>query len=296
VPLTPTDVANKQFKIAFRGYALEEVDAFLDEVESELGRLLRDNNDLRTKASDAPPAPAAPAVTAPRVPQPEPEPVKPAAAPVAELGGQEAALRTLLLAQRTADEAVAEARAEAEQIVSAARAEADQTLTSAREEAETTLSSARRESEQMLTASRAEVDSTLTAARQKAASVDQEVAARIKAATGNLEERRAQLEHHIEELRAFEREYRTRLRAYLENQLRDLTGRSPSDDDAGAGVPAGARSSAVGLPPAGPAAAGEPAPPNQSGLRAVSTLGQGGDGVGPFVPGPSAGDPDATPR
>ena len=34
MPLTPTDVANKQFKIVFRGYSLDEVDSFLDEVES----------------------------------------------------------------------------------------------------------------------------------------------------------------------------------------------------------------------------------------------------------------------
>jgi DivIVA domain-containing protein len=55
VPLTPADVANKQFKIAFRGYSLDEVDAFLDEVEGELGRLLRENNDLRTGRPGAPP-------------------------------------------------------------------------------------------------------------------------------------------------------------------------------------------------------------------------------------------------
>ncbi len=33
MPLTPSDVANKQFRVAFRGYALDEVDSFLDEVE-----------------------------------------------------------------------------------------------------------------------------------------------------------------------------------------------------------------------------------------------------------------------
>ena len=113
VPLTPTDVANKQFKIAFRGYALDEVDAFLDEVESELARLLRDNDDLRTapeRAAAPPPARrrrAAAAAPARRAPAPP---------PLAAMEGQEAALRTLLLAQRTADEAIAEARAEAEQI------------------------------------------------------------------------------------------------------------------------------------------------------------------------------------
>ncbi|MCA1710089.1 MAG: DivIVA domain-containing protein, partial [Actinobacteria bacterium] len=111
MPLTPADVANKQFKIAFRGYSLDEVDSFLDEVEGELGRLLRENNELRTSS----PAAAAPVYAAP------PPPI---AAPPAPGEGQEAALRTLLLAQRTADEAIREAQAEADQILSDARARA----------------------------------------------------------------------------------------------------------------------------------------------------------------------------
>ena len=117
MPLTPADVANKQFKISFRGYSLDEVDSFLDEVESELGRLLRENADLKTGR------PVAPVFQAP-----EPQPVAPAPPPTAPLApgeGQEAALRTLLLAQRTADQVVAEARAEAEALLAAARAEAE---------------------------------------------------------------------------------------------------------------------------------------------------------------------------
>ncbi len=42
MPLTPTDVANKQFAIKMRGYAVDEVDVFLEEVETELARLLRE--------------------------------------------------------------------------------------------------------------------------------------------------------------------------------------------------------------------------------------------------------------
>src|SRR5437764_14168505 len=110
MPLTPDAVQNKRVStVRFKeGYDEEEVDAFLDEVEAELRRLLGENSDLRSRpaaavATAAPPAPAA----APR-PAPGEEP-------------QEAALRTLLLAQRTADEAIAEAKAEADQLVSAAR-------------------------------------------------------------------------------------------------------------------------------------------------------------------------------
>jgi DivIVA domain-containing protein len=227
VALTPIEVENTQFRVAFRGYAIDEVDAFLDRVQSELARLL----------SEPQPAQAAPAGSA-------------APAPVGT-EGQEAALRTLLLAQRTADEAVAEARAEAEQI-----------RTAAREEAEATLASAREEAERVLAASRAE-----------AAGLDEQIAQRLEAALGDLDRRRQRLEASIEELRAFEREYRTRLRAYLEGQLRELSGSGGGDDD-GAGVPVGAGGAAVGRTasgavrldsraddPPGPVAAPDPAAP-----------------------------------
>src|SRR5262245_47938806 len=116
MPLTPEDVQNKRFStVRFKeGYDEEEVDAFLDEVEAELRRLLTENSGLlpapapRAAAAAAPP-PAAPAAPAPAAPAP------PAEAP------NEAALRTLLLAQRTADEAIAQAKQEAEHLVASAK-------------------------------------------------------------------------------------------------------------------------------------------------------------------------------
>ncbi len=300
MPLTPQDVQNKQFKVAFRGYSLDEVDAFLDEVESEIGRLLRENDELKQSGGTT----STPvALAKPEAPVEAAAP--PAERPLAAMEGQEAALRTLLLAQRTADEAVAEARAEAAQIVEAARAEAEQTLaaaraeadttltdaraeaertvteaqaeaestltgarteaestlTSARTEAESTLTSARTEAESTLTSARTEAESTLTGARSEAESAlasareasaraDAEIASRVSEALGDLDERRTALERHIEDLRAFEREYRTRLKAYLQTQLHDLEDRG-GPEDGGAGVPAGAPARATvpdGLP------------------------------------------------
>jgi DivIVA domain-containing protein len=246
VPLTPTDVANKQFRIAFRGYSLDEVDAFLDEVETELTRLLRE------RSAGAPPAPVPAAAVA------APAPVQlPAPAPAATgMEGQESALRTLLLAQRTADAAIAEAKAEADELLTSARSEAERaveearkeassSLQGARAEAESTLTGARTEAERTLTAARTEAQQTLTAARERAAAMDAETAAKVEAATGGLEVRRRQLEGRIEELRAFEREYRTRLKAYLETQLRELGSGPSTGDEAGVGVPADARAAAV---------------------------------------------------
>jgi DivIVA domain-containing protein len=224
VPLTPIEVENTQFRVAFRGYAIDEVDAFLDRVQAELARLL-------SEPSTSP----APAAAASAVPTPAP----------AGTEGQEAALRTLLLAQRTADEAVAEARAEAEQVRAAARDEAGTTLSSARQEAESTLAAAREQAEAATTSAREQADRLLQASQAEAAGLDEQIAERLEAALGDLDRRRQRLEARIEELRAFEREYRTRLRAHLEGRLRELDSSAGPDDD-GAGVPVGAGGAAVG--------------------------------------------------
>src|ERR1700710_2600346 len=55
MPLTPEDVSNKRFTpVRLReGYDMGEVDQFLDEVEAELARLTKENDELRTKLSAA---------------------------------------------------------------------------------------------------------------------------------------------------------------------------------------------------------------------------------------------------
>lgn len=273
MPLTPIDVANKQFRIAFRGYSLDEVDAFLDEVESELTRLLRQNNDLRQPGAAPARGSGGPVLLDKRTGADQPADTQPAGPPTAGAPlqpgeGQQAALRTLLIAQRTADEVVAEARAEAEQT----RTEAEQTLTAARTEAEQLGASARTEAERVLTAARTEAEQTTSVVRAESERLlgsaraeaqrlsvearaqrqrsDTELAARVEATMAPLEARRKQLEQHITDLRAFEREYRSRLKAYLEMQLRDLDGRDGTEDG-GSGVPAAARAAALGVPAGG---------------------------------------------
>ena len=217
MPLTPADVSNKLFGKEFRGYAMDEVDGFLDQVEAELRRLLAETAELQQRTSvPAPPAVAATPDQAPPGQQPTPA----AMAPIAAGESQDAALRTLLMAQRTADQAIAEARAEG--------------------------------------------DVLLTQARQRAGQIDQEVNARTAAALAELDGRRQDLEKRIDDLRLFEREYRLRLKAYLESQLRDLDTRGGGGaDDAGTGVPPAARAAAVGVVPGAVAdsAAARPARP-----------------------------------
>src|SRR5579875_646205 len=218
MPLTPADVRNKQFSTTRLrpGYDEEEVDAFLDEVEAELDRLLQENEELRAKLAEfmrggKTPAPALssplpeaqPELMAPeppRPPEPErrPEPVMMGVAPAED--NMDTAARVLALAQQTADQAIADARREA-----------DETLGRARREADDILSKARRQAEQIT-----------GDARARAESLERDAQERHRQAMGSLVQSREELERRVDDLRAFEREYRSRLKAYLEGQLRDL--------------------------------------------------------------------------
>src|SRR6201991_4024701 len=222
MPLTPADVHNVAFKkppIGKRGYDEEEVDAFLDEVERELARLIEENNELRAQlergGGGRAPAGAggdprlaaeladlktqfervqrekSSAEQAARGMQQELEQIRTGAGPTAGDGEQQA-LRVLMMAQRTADDHVSDARREADKLLSDARSKAEEVTREA---------------------------------RAKADALERDARQRHQEAMGGLDAKRTALQKHIEELKQFEREYRTRLKAYLESQLRDLDGR-----------------------------------------------------------------------
>jgi len=216
MPLTPADVRNKQFSTTRLrpGYDEEEVDAFLDEVEVELDRLIQENEELRSKLAESlrggrpavsalssPLADPEPEMLAPEpmMPEPEhrPEPVR---VSMPSEDNMDTAARVLALAQQTADQAIADARREA-----------DETLGRARREADEILGKARRQAEQIT-----------SDARARAESLERDAQERHRQAMGSLVQQREELERRVDDLRAFEREYRSRLKAYLEGQLRDL--------------------------------------------------------------------------
>ncbi|MFG2072736.1 DivIVA domain-containing protein [Nonomuraea maritima] len=225
MPLTPADVRNKQFSTTRLrpGYDEEEVDAFLDEVEAELDRLIQENEELRAKLAEClrgkvpggmnMPMASAPVQEQPKPemmapPQPEPmrapEPVQQPAPvamsmPPAE-DNMDTAARVLALAQQTADQAIADARREADETVTRARREADEILTKARRQAEQVIGDA----------------------RARAETLERDAQERHRQAMGSLVQTRDELERKVEELRSFEREYRSRLKLYLENQLAEL--------------------------------------------------------------------------
>ncbi len=239
MPLTPEDVSNKRFTpVRLReGYDMGEVDQFLDEVEAELARLTKENDDLRSKLSAAqtgggssfqdtastaqtpavqeraPEPPPAPEPT----PVPEPEPVVAASASPETIRvetvpqASNAAARLLEIATRNADELVESAKNEADKIIGEARTKSE-----------------RLEGESKVKADRVESD-----ARTRAQMLDSETAERRQQMFGELERERDKLNSEVETLRAFEREYRSRLKSYFSQQLEALSGpgESPAVSD-----------------------------------------------------------------
>ena len=117
-----------------------------------------------------------------------------------------AAARLLEIATRNADELVEEAKNEADRIVGEARTKAE-----------------RLESESKGKADRLEAD-----ARSRAQMLDSETADRRQQMFGDLEKERDKLNAEVENLRSFEREYRSRLKSYFTQQLEALEGPSES--------------------------------------------------------------------
>jgi DivIVA domain-containing protein len=227
MPLTPADVRNRQFSTTRLrpGYDEEEVDAFLDEIEAELDRLIQENEELRAKLAESLRGGGIKSpVSALSSPLSDPKPEMMLSAPVLEMeperrpepppmnmpsnGGMESVARVLTLAQQTADQAVADARREA-----------DETLSRARREANDILSKARRQAEQVT-----------SDAQARSESLERDAQDRYHHAMGSLVQQRDELERRVDDLRIFEREYRNRLKAYLEGQLRDIEAGAADND------------------------------------------------------------------
>ena len=96
-PLTPLDIQHKEFTKAMRGYAMHEVDTFLDQVTEEFTRMQDEIARLREQASSAaPPQPVQMQQAPPPPPPPQAQPVPAEARGGA--GGEEAIARALVMA------------------------------------------------------------------------------------------------------------------------------------------------------------------------------------------------------
>jgi hypothetical protein len=234
MPLTPADVHNVAFSkppIGKRGYNEDEVDAFLDLVETELSRLSEENADLRQRVSELDSelvSARSGAVQTQAIPlyQPEPAPVVQTTTVFSDEGSTEEqalkAARVLSLAQDTADRLTSTARGEVDKILGEAQASADHTISEARYIAETTVNDARQRADAMLGDAASRSEAQLRQAQEKADFLQADAERKHSEVMGTINQQRNVLEGRLEQLRTFEREYRTRLKTYLESQLEEL--------------------------------------------------------------------------
>jgi cell division initiation protein len=154
VDLTPREIQDKQFHDAFRGYSHEEVDMFLDEVALSFERVYRENQEFHHRIREME------------------EQLHQARAT------DEMLKKTLLTAQKTAEEAIEEAKQKAQGMVAGAERKAQELIANAERRA-------------------------------------QEI-------VGGAMDKQREIEVGLEGLKKFEGEYRARLQAFIESQLRVL--------------------------------------------------------------------------
>ncbi|MEY4900477.1 MAG: hypothetical protein RI895_899 [Actinomycetota bacterium] len=250
--LTPEDVRNKQFTtVRFKeGYDLDEVDNFLDEVEVSLSAATLEAKDLRAVAKGEVPdsireeirslgdenarlknelglaqkqvADAQLRGDASNDGGGSNEALKASHDRINELEaeivnlrneGVDAAEKISELSEKLAASQVGEADGIAA-AVAGASTPMEQGVASVR-----ILELAQRTADEAISAARIESEQMVATAKNNVSNMTRE-----------LEAQRVSMERRVEELRAYEREYRGRLRSYLEGQLRELDSKNISGD------------------------------------------------------------------
>lgn len=210
--LTPEDVVNKRFQpTKFReGYDQDEVDDFLDEIVVELRRLHQENDDLRKQLKQAEsgtgtvPAQAAAAPVKEEKAEEKPAPVEAEAA------------KPVLAKPEPVVEAAPVVAAPAP-VASGADATA--------ESATGVIALAQRLHDEYVNAGVEQRDKIIAEAQIEASALVNDAQEKSRKTLGALEQQRSVLERKVEQLRGFERDYRSRLKTYIEGQLRDLDAR-----------------------------------------------------------------------
>ena len=196
--LTPEDVVNKRFNpTKFReGYDQDEVDDFLDEVVVELRRLNQENEELRQRlvAGESRLAELQRGAAQQQAPQqvaPQPVAQQPAPAPAPE---QQPAFAPSGFDSNAMDPG----------------------------NTNNLLQLARRLHEEHVREGMEKRDALIAEGHAAAARVVSEAEQGARGQLDAIQQQKDELERQVEELRQFERDYRTKLRGYIEGQLREL--------------------------------------------------------------------------
>ena len=209
MPLTPEEVVNKRFsQTQFRaGYDQDEVDDFLDEVVVELRRLISENEELRAG-------------------------IVPAASPASD----DAAESPAPVAEETAVvEVIEEApavEAEPEPVAAAAAVAGDAAYGEDAASTTSLLQLARKLHDEHVKEGADKRAELIEEGQATAARLIAEAETKQRTELAKLNQEKAGIEHRIDELRSFEKEYRQKLRGYIEGQLRDLDSSGESAEGA----------------------------------------------------------------
>lgn len=240
--LTPADVHNQQFTtVRMRtGYDMDEVDSFLDVVESEITRLLAENDDLRAQVTQAQSRALAAEqrASAAQAPSEPPRQTEPSVEPSVDVVADAVAdvVADVVEEADVVDEAdVLEVAAVVDEAVVVEDAEATGALepvsppvalaatTPPSEQALKILEIAQRTADETVAHAQSEAHSIVTQARSEAAEV-----------TADLDAKRVALEEQVGRLRTFERNYRVALRDHIAGQLAQFD-RAASQEESVAG-------------------------------------------------------------
>jgi DivIVA domain-containing protein len=188
--LTPEDVVNKRFNpTKFReGYDQDEVDDFLDEVVVELRRLNQENEELRQRLVAGESRLAELQRSAAQQPAPQQQ-AAPQQAPAPEPAFAPSGFDPNAMDPGNTNNL---------------------------------LQLARRLHEEHVREGMEKRDALIAEGHAAAARVVSEAEQGARNQLGALQQERNELERQVEELRQFERDYRTKLRGYIEGQLREL--------------------------------------------------------------------------
>lgn len=173
----------------------------------------------------------------------------------ADAAAQHQALQVLTLAQRTAEEHLVSAKREADRICGEARDAAAQIVRDTQTHAESLqrdaeqaradahaaaaqvakdarryADEARQDAEEILAEARMRADEVAKQAQSEADELQHLAHQRYEDVVGSLAARREALQQQIEALERFDREYRARLQAFMQNQLRALWVDQPQVD------------------------------------------------------------------
>lgn len=240
--LTPEDVVNKRFQhVKFReGYDQDEVDDFLDEVVVELRRLYTENDDLRQKLSaaeakveelqskkDTAPAQAeAPKAEKKAEAAPASAPLTPAKAEAsAPVEAEKADKADKADAPKEAADAKDAPKAPVAPVAAAGAAGASAVAPAAQggdQDAHGLIALAQRVHDEHVAEGERTRDKLIGDAEKKSAEILSAAEKKRDETLSQLENQKASLEREIDGLQNFERQYRTRLKSYLSDQLRDL--------------------------------------------------------------------------